>query len=428
MPAAIGHPARPGAWRREPAGLHLHRLGPLERREVERAGALGDERAVRLVGRRVLADGGVAAGPGDRVGLGERSAGRAVGVQLGQLVGDLLVEVADLRLQLLDVLQDVGLPGLVQLLLSQREVADRLVGEGVGDAHGVLGVLLLGREAQRAGLGVLLDGELGGQRRRRAVVAELLGDEPGHLAGRREHGDLGERDGADQRLATELRLSLGHEQGVRGRVGALGPARASGSVPTKANAAPMSAPMAMIGHRRISARTYSIGSTTPPSVGRAGYWSRSRRSEHDQHGETVAELRPVRVVGAGRDDVLGTGPDDLVDGRRVELAAGGEEDPGRRRRAACASAGPAGAKPALRSTSDMLVAARGRCTAVEHADGDPAALLRRDQRRSSGPAVASVRSTSASSVGRWSTRRRRGRDRRRRRGRVGGRHRRGRAW
>ena len=68
------------------------------------------------------------------------ASGRAIGVQLGQLVGDLLIEVADLRLQLLDVLEDVGLAGLVQLLLSQREVADRLVGEGVGDAHGVLGV------------------------------------------------------------------------------------------------------------------------------------------------------------------------------------------------------------------------------------------------------------------------------------------------
>ena len=149
------------------------------------------------------------------------ASGRAIGVQLGQLVGDLLVEVADLRLQLLDVLEDVGLPGLVQLLLSQGEVADRLVGEGVGDAHGFLGVLLLGREAQRAGLGVLLDGELGGERRRRAVVAELLGHEPRDLAGRGEHRDLGERDRADQRLAAELQLPLGHEQRVRGRVGAL---------------------------------------------------------------------------------------------------------------------------------------------------------------------------------------------------------------
>ena len=92
----------------------------------------------------------------------------------------------------------------MQLLLSQGEVADRLVGEGVGDAHGVLGVLLLGREAQGARLGVVLDGELGGQRRRRALVTELLGDEPGDLTGRREDGDLGERDGADQRLAAEL--------------------------------------------------------------------------------------------------------------------------------------------------------------------------------------------------------------------------------
>ena len=127
--------------------------------------------------------------------------GAAVGVQLGQLIGDLLVEVADLRLELLDVLQDVGLPGLVQLLLPEGEVADGLVGEGVGDAHRFLGVLLLGREAQRAGLGVLLDGELGRERRRRAVVPELLGDEPRDLTGRGEHGDLGERDRADQRLA-----------------------------------------------------------------------------------------------------------------------------------------------------------------------------------------------------------------------------------
>ena len=61
-----GHSARPGARRREPTGLHLDRLRPLERGEVEGAGVLGDERTVRLVRRRVLADSGVSAGPRDR--------------------------------------------------------------------------------------------------------------------------------------------------------------------------------------------------------------------------------------------------------------------------------------------------------------------------------------------------------------------------
>ena len=251
--------------------------------------------------------------------------------------------------------------------------------------------------------GVALDGDLGGQRRRRALVAELLGDEPGDLTGRREDGDLGERDRADQRLAAELQLCLGHEQRVRRRVRAAGSARASGSVPTKANAAPMSAPMAMIGHRRISTRTYSIGSTTTPSVGRrrllvtfrpvrARPARRGRRRTRAQFGSSAA---------AGT-TFSGRAPTTLVHGRRVELAAGGEDDPGRRRRAASRRPAPPGRSRRSRSTSDIVVAARGRCTAVEDADGDPGALLRRDQRRCRGRGRRRVSSASG-------RRRRRGR-------------------
>ena len=328
MPAAIGTRLDRRAGRREPAGLHPHRLRPLECGEVEAAAFVGDERTVRLVGRRVLADRGVAAGPGDRIGLREWSSGRAVGVQLGQLTGDLLVELADLRFQLLDVFQDPGLASLAQLLLAQGQVADRLVGEGVGGAHRVFRVLLLRREAQGARLGVVLDGELGGERRRRALVAELLGDQPWDLTGRGEHGDLGERDGADQRLATELKLSLGHEQRVRRRV------RAPDRLGLRVRGDE--------GERRADERADGDDRPPPDQHSDVLDWlhhgpvcRRSKLPGHVPAGPSTTSTAspPPNAAQFGSSSLAGTtfsgrGTDDAVHGRRLDLPARGEDDPG----------------------------------------------------------------------------------------------------
>ena len=121
----------------------------------------------------------------------------------------------------------------------------------------------------------------------------------------------------------------------------------------------MNAPMAMIGHRRISARTYSIGSTTPPSVGGAGYWSRpagpstTSTARSPPNSAQFGSSMPAGTTFSGR------APIDLVHGRRVDARGPGRRSPGWPPRAA----GRRPARPVRsrrsRSSSVMFVAAPG---------------------------------------------------------------------
>ena len=142
-PGGDRHSSRPRARRREATRIDAHGLGPLERRQRQRRRFVGQQRAVRLVGHAVLDDGRVPLRPEHRVALRGECVLRLLVGQLSELLRELGVELAHLVLQALDVLQGVGLAGLAQLLLALGQVVDRLVGEGVGDADGLLTVLLL---------------------------------------------------------------------------------------------------------------------------------------------------------------------------------------------------------------------------------------------------------------------------------------------
>ena len=161
------HPRRPGPRGGEAAGLFLDGLGPLERRQVEVDDVVGEQcsvaprtrRCTRGWRRRVGRSGSNRPGPADRPR-------RARALRSASWSATCWSSTLDLAFQAIDVLLGPGLALLADLLLPLGEVANGLVGEGVGDAHRVVGVVGFGGEAERARLLVVLDGHSGGQARR----------------------------------------------------------------------------------------------------------------------------------------------------------------------------------------------------------------------------------------------------------------------
>ena len=197
-------PCRPGTWGGEAAGLGLHRLRTLERGQRDVGCLVRVQLAVVLVLDAVLADGGVAPGDEDGVGVDRRVARLAVGVALGDLLRHLPVELLDLGLQRVHRRLGRRLTLRPDLVLAHLDVVDGLLGERIGDADGVLGIGLLGGERQRPRRLVLGHRDLRRQRGRDAPVAELFGHPGRHLAAGGQHRHLGERDRADLRLEPEL--------------------------------------------------------------------------------------------------------------------------------------------------------------------------------------------------------------------------------
>ena len=191
-----GHPAGPRARRVEPSRVDLHRLGPLERRQIDALVLLGDERSVALVRGAVLAHRGVPLRQRHRVDF-------VAALRLRRLVAQLVVELLDLLLELLDRGQHRRLALLAHLLLAFGEVRHGLVGEGVDDAHGLIRVGVLHREPDDTRGRVRLHDHAGGEGSRIAVVLELLGDAARDLAGGGEDRYLGERDRADGLVAAD---------------------------------------------------------------------------------------------------------------------------------------------------------------------------------------------------------------------------------